>query len=141
MTETKTLNATERRFGFSEEIVEELTHGDCWHLASALRSRLKLPYAIIHGDGQMHHAGIELPDGNIVDIDGVWEVSEWERHWIDELGDVWEVYVGEPDVEDENYELLYPQDDGIENVVYGKDGTTLKEIADSILVELMTKTQ
>lgn len=46
---TKKDKPPETLFDFDEETVFELTHGDCWYLASTLRSRLKLPYVVIQG--------------------------------------------------------------------------------------------
>lgn len=85
----------------------------------------------------MQHVGIELPNGDIVDIEGIWESSQWLTKWEEELTDVWKIYLAEPDPEDENYDLLYPNEGeaaSIEDVVHGKERLTLGVIADRIAV-------
>lgn len=124
-----------KAFNFPEDAVFELTHGDCWLLAASLKNATGFPYATIYGDGEIHHVGVELPDGKIVDIEGVWESDVWERRWIEELQEVWEVYVGGDDIAPHEGEpILHSYEPEIESSEFG--GLNLSEIRDAILEDI-----
>lgn len=124
------MNTPVKGFDFPEETVFDLTHGDCWFLAASLSKALNLPYATIYGDDEIQHVGVELPDGNIVDIEGIWEPQEWENRWYDAL-DAFDVYLGCHPGEDEGESILHSYEPYIEDYSYG--GLRLSEIRDSIL--------
>lgn len=120
-------------FSFPEETVFDLTHGDCWFLAASLAKATNLPYATIYGDDEIQHVGIELPDGRIVDVEGVWEDHEWVNRWYDEL-DAFDIYLGCSPRREEGEPILHEYNDCIENYSYG--GLTLAEIRDAIMEQL-----
>lgn len=129
------MNEAVKEFEFPEDAVFELSHGDCWLLAASLRNATGLPYATIYGDGEIHHIGIELPDGKVVDIEGIWEPDVWERRWIDELQEVWEVYAGGGEIAPhEGSTILHTYDPSIEDCVFG--GMKLGEIRDLIIADI-----
>lgn len=124
-----------KEFDFPEDAVFELTHGDCWLLAASLKNATGLSYAPVYGDGEIHHVGIELPDGKIVDVEGIWEADVWERRWIDELQEVWEVYVGGGEIASgEGSPILHSYDPSIESCDFG--GLKLSEIRDAIIEDI-----
>lgn len=125
----------EIKFSFPEETVFELTHGDCWVLAASLSHVAKLPYATIYGDGVIEHVGVELPDGRIVDIEGIWDPVSWESRWYEEL-EAFEVYLGCSPEPHEGEDILHTYDTRIETLVYGD--LSLTEIRDQILRKILS---
>jgi hypothetical protein len=124
-----------KAFSFPEETVFDLTHGDCWFLAASLSKATNLPYATIYGDGEIQHVGIELPDGRIVDIEGIWEPHDWETRWYDEL-EAFEVYLGCSPSEEEGDPILHDYWVHIEDYYYGD--LRLADIRDDILKTLVS---
>jgi hypothetical protein len=124
----------EMDFGFSETIVDELTNGDCWSLAGILHQRTGFPFAAIHGDGEVVHVGIEIADGVVVDIEGIWDSGSWETHWVDILDDVWEIYYGfvPDDMEDKDALLGYSP--SLKSFTFGEEA--LGSIADKIVASI-----
>lgn len=92
-----------RFFGFDEDIVDNYTRGACWYLALALHNKTGLPLTAIWGEDTIHHVGVELPNGDIVDVDGVWTSNHWSGYWYDELDMCDDIEVGEPSMEDSNW--------------------------------------
>lgn len=121
-------------FDFPELVVSDFTHGDCWQLAAALYQVTFYPYIYIRDEYEIQHVGIELPDGNIVDIEGIWDPSDWQTRWYDELDDCDDVFIADEATHEEVEEILYKYDSAIENYVYS--GLTLKEIRQSIVAIL-----
>lgn len=129
----------EVRFDFGEQIVDELTNGDCWVLAGILHQRTGLPFAALHGDGEVVHVGVETADGFVVDIEGIWDSGSWETHWVDKLDDVWEMYYGfiPDDMEDKDALLGYSP--SLESCLFGDE--TLGNIADKIVASIRAFTK
>lgn len=100
---TFTAPMPEHDFGFDETTVFDYTHGDCWWLALALEQAVNLPVVALWGNGEIQHVGVELPNGLIVDIAGVWTTSAWLNYWYDELDDCDEVYYDDITMEDDNW--------------------------------------
>lgn len=120
-------------FEFDESVIDELTNGECWALAAILHERTGLPFAAIHGDGEIVHVGVELPDNMVVDIEGIWESAAWETRWVDNLQDVWEVYAGFVPDDFEDKDALLGYTPSREMQCYGFDGEKLGTIADTIV--------
>lgn len=129
----------EVRFDFDEQIVDELTNGDCWSLAGILHQRTGLPFAALHGDGEVVHVGIETADGFVVDIEGIWDSCSWESHWVEILDDVWEIYSGfvPDDLEDKDALLGYSP--SLESCLFGDEA--LGNIADKIVASIRAFTK
>lgn len=82
-------------FDYSEEEVSAFTEGDCWELARLIA--LTAGYPIVTASSSLSHrdwlhAANRLPDGRIVDIEGIWEEGVWlqvwsSRHRLDEEND------------------------------------------------------
>lgn len=125
----------EVRFDFDEQIVDGLTNGDCWSLAGILHQRTGLPFAALHGDGEVVHVGIETADGFVVDIEGIWDSCSWESHWVEILDDVWEIYSGFIPDNLEDREALLGYSPSLESCLIGDD--TLGSIADKIVARLL----
>lgn len=126
----------EVEFSFDESVIDELTNGDCWFLAAILHKRTGLPFAALHGDGDIVHVGIELADNMIVDIEGIWESSAWESHWAELMQDVWEIYAGYVPDDLEEKDALLGYKPSLENVIVGFNNETLGSIADRIVANL-----
>lgn len=122
-------------FDFDERIVDELTNGDCWSLAGILHQRTGLPFAALHGDGEVVHVGIETADGFVVDIEGIWDSGSWESHWMDKLDDVWEINYGFIPDDFEDRDALLGYSPSLESVSIGDDA--LGCIADNIVANLL----
>jgi hypothetical protein len=125
-------------FDFGEQIVDELTNGDCWSLAGILHQRTGLPFAALHGDGEVVHVGVEIADGVVVDIEGIWDSGSWETHWVDLLDDVWEMYYGFIPDDLEDREALLGYSPSLESCVIGDE--TLGNIADKIVASILAFT-
>lgn len=123
----------EVEFGFSETIVDELINGECWSLASVLHYRSGLPFAALYGDGEIVHVGVELGDGMVVDIEGIWESAVWESAWLERLDDVWEIYSGFVTDDLEDREALLGYSPSLESECMGNEDDTLGSIADRIM--------
>lgn len=122
-------------FDFGEQVVDELTNGECWSLAGILHQRTGLPFAAIHGDGEVVHVGIEIDGGFVVDIEGIWDSGSWETHWVDKLDDVWEMYYGFIPDDLEDKEALLGYSSSLESCLIGDD--VLGNIADKIAVSIL----
>lgn len=121
-------------FSYSEEIVDGLTNGDCWLLASILHHKTGLPYSALYGDGEIVHIGVSRADGSIVDIEGVWEFYDWETVWVDKLEHIWEMECRFVDENDPQYKNILEYCASWENVLYGDK--TLGQIADEIIAQI-----
>lgn len=122
-----------RFFGFDEEIVDYYTRGACWYLGLALHNKTGLPLAAIWADGTIHHVGVELPNGDIVDIDGVWRSNSWSAFWYDELDMCDDIEISEPSMQDPNWaEAFEAYSDDMLTVEEGFS-MTLDEVSDTII--------
>lgn len=74
-----------------------------------------------------------MPDGRIVDVEGIWNPLDWESRWYDEL-EAFEVYLGCSPAPHEGEPILHTYDDRIETLVYGD--MSLQDIRDRILQEI-----
>lgn len=69
---------------FSETIVTTFTDGDCWVLAEQIREDMSFPIVTVSGKSDAwFHAGNQLPDGTILDIEGVWLREDWLARWVE----------------------------------------------------------
>lgn len=125
-------------FDFDEQIVDELTNGDCWVLAAVLHQRTGLPFAALHGDGEVVHVGVETADGFVVDIEGIWDSGSWETRWVDKLDDVWEMDYGFIPDDMEDKEALLGYSLSLETALFGDE--TLGNIADKIVASVLAFT-
>jgi hypothetical protein len=69
---------------FAPEVVEAFTDGDCWELARVIGLEFGLPIVtanIADEPEYWHHAANRLPDGTILDIEGVWTEAQWLAVW------------------------------------------------------------
>lgn len=69
---------------FPAEVVSAFTDGDCWELASAVEGEFGFPVVTINATDDMFcwcHAGNRLPNGDILDIEGVWSEAAWVSEW------------------------------------------------------------
>lgn len=83
MTTTVVSHIAAQAFDFSDMVREVFTEGDCWVLARAIESLTHCPIITINyteNDEWFHVANV-LPNGLIVDIDGVFEQEEWLENW------------------------------------------------------------
>lgn len=70
-----------RSFGFDENVVDYYTSGGCWYLCFALMERTGLEPVALWAKGKIYHVGVKLPNGDILDIDGIWRPVLWESFW------------------------------------------------------------
>lgn len=71
-------------FGYASNEVKAFTDGDCWELARQIH--LVSGYTLVtlgseEEASDWYHAAVRLPDGRIVDIEGVWEEMAWLASW------------------------------------------------------------
>lgn len=94
---TSTIEST--RFNFSVEAQRAFTHGDCWHLAETIQTMTGLPLITAQWEETLttyftraekweqvkntywSHVANRLPDGRIIDIDGIWLEEDWLKRW------------------------------------------------------------
>lgn len=75
-------------FDYSDEEKQAFTEGDCWELARLIALTAGHPIvtassSFSHRD--WYHAANRLPDGRIIDIEGIWEESYWLEIWSSRL--------------------------------------------------------
>ncbi len=72
-------------FDFPEEVDTAFTTGDCWHLARTIHLLTGYPVVTFqhfdYGQDLWAHAGNRLPDGRIVDIEGILPEQTWLDQW------------------------------------------------------------
>lgn len=72
-----------------EDTVDAFTCGDCWHLAWELHRLTGYPMIFSSsflanydsGRFEWDHVAVVLPDGNIMDVNGVQTSEDWEDRW------------------------------------------------------------
>lgn len=89
------------RFNYHRDIEWAYNQGDCWYFAETIRDLTgypiitaqwdEEPMAVYHartetwwrspGGSYWTHAANRLPDGRILDIQGIWEAEEWLKRW------------------------------------------------------------
>jgi hypothetical protein len=70
------------QFQFPPKTREAFTDGDCWVLAWEGANLYALPIVTVSGNESFWiHAANLLPDGRILDIEGIWEQQEWLDRW------------------------------------------------------------
>jgi hypothetical protein len=81
-----TIEAELVTFAFSDEVVDAFTHGDCWLLANTIQRLRGWSVVTVSGnEGGWIHAGNQLPDGTIIDINGINDVDDWVDEWADSI--------------------------------------------------------
>lgn len=80
-----TTSVATSRFQLPADVQEAFTYGDCWHLAKTINRLTGYPVVTaqwqeLQGSGWCHAAN-RLPDGRILDIEGVWLEEEWLWKW------------------------------------------------------------
>lgn len=116
--------------GFSPATQRAYTEGSCWYLALALEALSGLEPVAIWAEGGMHHAGVRLHTGDVLDIAGVWTAPAWAAYWEARLG---AASVASASAESEHWFLasqLY--DETMLDVEITEDGT-LVEVARRLL--------
>lgn len=69
---------------FDEAVVSAFTDGDCWALAQTVGLAYGFPVVTANLSDNLYiwnHAGNRLPDGTIMDIEGVWTEAAWLEYW------------------------------------------------------------
>lgn len=127
------LTSPTRTFGFGEDLIYMYSHGYCWWLAQGLADLSGLTPVAVWAEESIHHVGVELPNGDVVDIDGVWHRQNWAEFWKREL-DYPEGFLVGP-VASEEPHWLYAEEHyspAMLNDAFGMD-CTLGEICDTII--------
>ena len=108
-------------FHFSEEVENAFTTGDCWHLARTVHLIAGYPIVTFqhfdYGQNLWAHAGNRLPDGRIVDIEGVWPEQTWLEQWshnVDADAETiyvqdWTLPLWDEELENCDFDLEYPE--------------------------------
>lgn len=122
-----------RNFGFDDNIIYMYSHGYCWWLAQALSDLTGLSPVAVWGKGSIHHVGVELPNGDIMDIDGVWNRKHWQAFWEAELDYCENFFVGPVSMDDHYWRNAH--DTYTPNMLSQDLGMdyTLGEICDTII--------
>lgn len=77
-----TMSIAPVEFSFPANAVYAFTKGDCWVLAQELEAAYGYPIIMAtYGDGYWCHAANMLPDGRIVDIEGIRSEDDWVKRW------------------------------------------------------------
>lgn len=89
------------RFNHPREVEQAYTQGDCWYLAETIHDLAGYPLVTAQWDEEpmavyyaatgkwwrspggsyWAHAANRLPDGRILDIQGIWKEEDWLSHW------------------------------------------------------------
>jgi len=76
------MNPMTIKFHFPSQVREAFTDGDCWVLAWEGANMYDLPIVTVSGNESFWlHAANLLPDGRILDIEGIWEQQDWLARW------------------------------------------------------------
>jgi hypothetical protein len=80
---TLTLPPSSKTFGFSSDVVEAFSWGDCGYLALHVSYATGLPVATASFDtaDAWTHAGVWIDDQHIVDIRGIYHYQDWLAEW------------------------------------------------------------
>lgn len=127
-----------RIFGFGESITQNYTNGSCWYLALALQFKTGLTPIALWADGSIHHVGVELPNGDIVDIVGVWHRNNWLTEWEYELDYLNDVHIDAVSTEDSYWFLATQAFDEVMLESTASDDMSLGQVADEI-VKILNK--
>lgn len=76
------------------------TNGDCWELARSIAELYGYPVITatsLEDDRYWWHAANLLPNGTILDIDGIWSAERWIHAWNDRI------HAGEPKIKIKQY--------------------------------------
>lgn len=67
----------------SPEIMREaFIYGDCWYLAQTMQAERGHPILTVSGvEWGWIHAGNLLPDGSVLDVEGIWDPKVWLSRW------------------------------------------------------------
>lgn len=72
---------------FTSEEIHAFTQGDCWELARTLGANHNLSVVIVSFPFMgLVHAGAKLPDGRIIDIEGIWTQEDWVKRSEEDCG-------------------------------------------------------
>lgn len=70
-------------FAFTPDVITAFTEGDCWELARQIN--MIAGHTIVTASSSTsdawYHAANMLPDGRIVDIEGIWSEAVWLKKW------------------------------------------------------------
>lgn len=72
-----------KHFAFPQNVVEAFTRGDCVELAIALHNATGYTVVTVSGpeDWEFVHAAVRTLDGQILDIEGLWDEDSWTERW------------------------------------------------------------
>lgn len=65
----------------SDAVVYDFTRGWCWALSAAIEDRYGIEPVVIRVRGAVVHYGNRLPDGSILDVEGVASPGDWMVRW------------------------------------------------------------
>lgn len=71
-------------FNYGPDEKQAFTEGDCWELARLVALTSGHPIVTASSPSNhknWYHAANRLPDGRILDIEGIWEESSWLEVW------------------------------------------------------------
>lgn len=72
-------------WGFSRDIEDYYAKGYCWYFVLSLLDKANFEVLAVWDPKEIHHVGIKLPTGQIVDIYGIWTREDWMEYWEQEL--------------------------------------------------------
>ncbi|MBC9704062.1 MAG: hypothetical protein H9W81_03370 [Enterococcus sp.] len=127
------MTSPNRSFGFDDDVAYMYSHGYCWWLAKGLADLTGLTPIAVWAKGSIHHVGVELPNGEVIDIDGVWNRQNWQGFWNRELDYCEDFHVGSTSSDEQHWrhiEETYSPTMLIQD--FGLD-YTLGEICDTII--------
>jgi hypothetical protein len=80
---TANQGVTVKHFAFPQNVIEAFTQGDCVELAIALHNATGYPVVTISGpeNWEFVHAAVRTPEGQILDIEGLWDEASWMDRW------------------------------------------------------------
>lgn len=80
------------RFIFTQKEFDAFSNGDCDHLALEFHKKKGLDPVLVgkfyNGQWDWDHMASKLPDGRIIDIQGIWTREDFARNWNAEDSDI-----------------------------------------------------
>lgn len=69
-------------FHFTHLEHDDFTNGDCGNLAAVIHKKTGYPLVYFSdGYGHFDHMAVELPDGRIMDVEGIWTKEDFAKAW------------------------------------------------------------
>jgi len=106
----------------SADVIHAFTAGDCGYLALALNQLTGWSVVTItpvEDENYWPHAAVQMPDGNIIDIEGIWTPDHFEAWWYSDEHD-YRIYVRDVEWATASVQKRAPKFPDYDPIVYAR---------------------